>query len=345
MPSPAPASESDPAIAAAAAAWVARRDRGLSPAEQDAFLQWLREDSRHRTELARLERAWGALDTLTEWRPAHSDRPNPDLLAGGPGRQRRLRPWMYGALTAAASLTLAFLWWQSPPPPPASPATGLSVIPAPERVLLEDGTVVEANRGGEFSLAFSPAERRVRLTSGEAHFTVAKNPARPFVVVTANGVQVRALGTAFNVRCAAQSVDVLVTEGRVEVDSPAPPRSAARPAPALPLQAGQQATVDISHPTAPPTVVNLSQAQIDHALAWQGVRLAFDELPLSAVIAEFNLRNRQQLEIADPRIAGLRVAGSFRADNVEAFARLLEASFGVAATRRPDGSIVLRRAE
>ena len=41
----------------------------------------------------------------------------------------------------------------------------------------------------------------------------------------------------------------------------------------------------------------------------------------------------------------LRVGGSFRADNVEAFVRLLEASFGVTTARLADGSLVLRRAK
>ena len=52
--------------------------------------------------------------------------------------------------------------------------------------------------------------------SGEAYFTVAKNPGRPFVVA-AGGVGVRAVGTAFNVRLDSDAVEVLVTEGRVQV--------------------------------------------------------------------------------------------------------------------------------
>jgi len=36
------------------------------------------------------------------------------------------------------------------------------------------------------------------------------------------------------------------------------------------------------------------------------------------------------------------VGGSFRADNVDAFVSLLEASFGVSAQLRADGALVLR---
>jgi len=35
------------AIDERATTWLARRDRGLSPREQDEYLQWLREDDRH----------------------------------------------------------------------------------------------------------------------------------------------------------------------------------------------------------------------------------------------------------------------------------------------------------
>jgi transmembrane sensor len=92
-------------------------------------------------------------------------------------------------------------------------------------------------------------------------------------------------------------------------------------------------------------VAAVSAGEISRALAWQGVRLEFAGLPLAEVVKEFNLRNRQQLLIGDAATGRLRVGGSFRADNVEAFVRLLEASFGVTTARLADGSLVLRRAK
>jgi transmembrane sensor len=58
----------------------------------------------------------------------------------------------------------------------------------------------------------------VVLERGEAHFQVAKNPARPFVVV-ARGVEIRAVGTAFSVGLESTRVEVLVTEGQVAVET------------------------------------------------------------------------------------------------------------------------------
>ncbi len=50
----------------------------------------------------------------------------------------------------------------------------------------------------------------MKLEAGEAHFAVAPDAARPFVV-RVGGVAVRAVGTAFNVRYAADgAVEVTV---------------------------------------------------------------------------------------------------------------------------------------
>lgn len=331
------------ALAVEASAWLARRDRGLTAAEQDAYLEWLRTDSQRGVAITRLEKTWGALDALTEWRPSHSPRPNPDLLARPRFAAWLRRPVLLGTLAAAAALAGAFLIYQNGA---REPAPVLRIIPSPERLTLADGSVVELNHGGKIETAFTPETRRVRLVHGEAHFTVTKNPARPFLVEAGN-VTVRAVGTAFDVRHLTGAVEVLVTEGKVQVERPAAataelaaPQSA--PAP-TPLVAGERAVVDTNAPTAAPVVATVSPSQVAQMLSWQGVRLEFEALPLADVVTEFNLRNRQQLVIGDVGAGRLRVGGNIRADNVDAFVRLLEASFGVIAERRADGSLVLRR--
>jgi transmembrane sensor len=84
---------------------------------------------------------------------------------------------------------------------------------------LPDGSVVHLNTDSRVEVQFTRAQRRVRLARGEAHFTVAKNSARPFVVM-AGDIEMRAVGTAFNVRLHPSTVEVLVTEGAVEVAAP-----------------------------------------------------------------------------------------------------------------------------
>ncbi len=338
MPTPPDDSAASAALRAiddAAAAWVSRRDRGLTPTEQDEFFQWLAADPRHGERLARHQRGWSQLAHLAQWRPEHGAEPNADLLAPPvrlPARSRNILRWLAPlTLAAAASLALVLFTSRDAPAPAA-----VTAEPGYRQQVLDDGTLVELNRGAQLTVAFTAAERRVQLTYGEALFTVAKNPARPFVV-EAGGITVRALGTAFNVRLGPAEVDVLVTEGRVQLDRPAAPLAA----PPL-VVAGQRAVVPLADHA--PVTTAVSRAEIDRLLAWQPKLLEFVSTPLTEVAAEFNRRNRVQLVVADPALAALPIGASFRSDNVDGFVRLLEASFGVRVERH-DTTITLRRAK
>lgn len=326
-------SPGDP-VAVEAGVWLARRDRGLTAAEQDAFLQWLRADPRHRAVLARLDRTWTVLDSLAAWQPADGARPNPDLLAPARTRGAPRLAWFAALAGVGAAAAIAFLVWRAPSTPVEAPSgvPSVRVIARPEPQALADGSVAELNHGGNLEVVFAAAERRVRLREGEVHLTVAKDAARPFVV-EAGGVTVRALGTAFNVRRDRDAVDVIVTEGRVQLES-----TAGAP---VPLGAGERARVA---PGGRPVLGQADPAAVARELAWRAVRLEFEALPLEAVIVEFNLRNARQLAIGDPAAGRVKVAGTFRADEPEAFARLLEASFGIAVERAAVGPWVLRSA-
>lgn len=337
------------AIDAQAAKWLACRDRGLTAAEHDEYAQWLRSDARHGPALARLENVWCALDGLSGWQVAHSRQPNPDLLASTRRWRGSYWSWAAAGLAAAAAVVLAFVVWTQPRTKKADniPLAGaVHVIPGPERLVLADGSVVELRHGGKIETAFTPGERRVHLLRGEAHFKVAKNPARPFIV-DADAVAVRAVGTVFDVRRGSDSVEVLVTEGKVRVERPVKGGSSASVSPEEPtfLAAGERAVLRTADPLAAPQVATVTEAQIDRELDWRGAQLEFAELPLSDVLAEFNLRNSHKVLAGDSATGEMLVSGRFRADNVDGFVRLLEASFGVTANRRPDGTIVLRLAK
>jgi len=337
-----------------AAAWVLRCDRGLSAAEQDAFSQWLAADPRHGAQLARHRRHWQRLELLADWRPEHSARPNPDLLA--PPRRGWLRFWPAAAgLAAAAAVAMFFLGPDGAREPAgsAAPLAAATFAEAEAEVLrrvLEDGTVVELNRGAALRVRFTAGERRVALERGEAHFTVTPDATRPFVV-SARGMDVRAVGTAFNVRLDAEVVEVLVTEGRVRVDDAAAAQPAAAAGPAAEraalvprLEAGQRAVVSLAPQASPPRIAVLTAGEIERVLAWQHRLLEFTSAPLAEIVAEFNRRNAVQIVVLDPELAAVRISASFRSDNVDGFVRLLEAGFGAQTDRRATGEIVLRKA-
>ncbi|MGN0189359.1 MAG: FecR family protein [Candidatus Cryptobacteroides sp.] len=124
-----------------------------------------------------------------------------------------------GSVAAAAIVALAFFAGYRIA---AGGTSGVTTVCADRgqksSVTLPDGSRVWLNSASSISYSadFNKKDRAV-LLDGEAYFEVARNEDRPFVV-TASGMSVRALGTAFDVR-AYDGEDLLATlvEGKVEV--------------------------------------------------------------------------------------------------------------------------------
>lgn len=325
--------------AQSAAEWLVRCDRGLTAREQDEFLQWLAADPRHGEWLALHRSTVRDFGALAHWRPEHSEEPNPDLLAP----VRRKIHWLVPAsLAAAAALALAAVWWRAVPAT-SDPGSTASVSQL-KRLILEDDSSVELNHGASVTTEFTTSERRATLVRGEALFTIAKNPSRPFIV-RAGGVDVRAIGTAFSVRLDHAAVEVLVTEGRVALSEvervdPAAPQTPAAAPPVV--SAGQRATVSLTR-AAPPQIVAVTPQAIAQQLNWQPTLLDFSSASLSAAVAEFNRRNRVQFILADDELGAMPIVASIRSDNVEGFAKFLAAAPGVQIERRSLTEIVVRR--
>lgn len=342
MTRPALNPDEDDAIQAAAAEWVVREERGLSAAEQDIFLQWLARDPRHAHWIAYHRRTWREFDRLSEWRPEHSVDPNSDLLARTPRQRAWWRRRAFVPVAVAASVAVLAGWFaldggRDFAPSPASELNWAASTY--ERRVLADGSTLELNAGAAVDVRFGANERRVTLLRGEALFTVSPDPARPFVV-RAGGAELQALGTAFNVRLAADSLAVLVTHGRVAV-SPPPRTADTMPRTSGPvLGVGQRARVSLDG-EAPVEIATLSTDEIARELAWQPRLLEFSSAPLAEVVVAFNRHNRVQIVIADPALREMPVVATLRSDQVEVLLRVL-APAGVRAERSGD-VIVLRR--
>ena len=112
-------------------------------------------------------------------------------------------------LSIAAAFTglLLFSWWgiqrlrNQHRAPVAARIETVAKPGAKSRLLLPDGSIVWLNSGSRISYpaSFTDSLREVEL-EGEAYFDVAKNPERPFIVHTRD-INIKVLGTAFNVKC------------------------------------------------------------------------------------------------------------------------------------------------
>lgn len=341
LPQPAP---EDEAIADAAALWLAEREEGFTPARAREFEVWHRADPRHQAAFAQMLAAEALLQKLPEARSRLADDTVSPRLATRP--VSAWRHWR--TMAAAAALVLAGLaWWPATRPVAPEPLSFATTAGGYQSFRLADGSIMELNADSEAFVLMGAQERRVSLRRGEAHFRVVREAARPFVVAAA-GVQVRAVGTAFNVRLAGADVAVLVTEGKVQVD-PAPGTSESGPDTGTRALLGALERTVVPAPAVGATPARLRVEQVSaevvrEALSWQERQLVFQETPLREVVAQFNRHNLVQLKIGDADLAARPVGGTFAADNVGVFVRLFEETGDIVAEHRGEREIVLRRA-
>jgi transmembrane sensor len=199
-------------------------------------------------------------------------------------------------------------------------------------VRLQDGSRVEMNTATRIVVRYTPTGRNIELQKGEALFEVAPNKNRPFNVI-ADNEQVRAVGTAFNVRVRSEGIDVLVSKGVVDVG---PQQAGARHR----LAAGEKALLLRSGDM----IQAISPAEIERTLAWRYGAISLNGQTLKQAALEFNRYNVRQLAVADPQIAGVKLGGYFRADDLDNFVLALKTSFGIEVTRGDDQTLYLSRA-
>ncbi len=317
-------------ITAEAAEWFAlNREEVLTREQRGQFLAWLSASPLHIEEYLGVAQSWGAMQAV-EALPELPD--DGQLVAGSeagnvyrlqapvvrthargqmrPGRWRLLITSAAAVVLALGSV-LAYTWgWTGG----QSYQTGVG---EQRSVVLRDGSIMQLNAMTRVRVRFDDGLRRIELADGEAYFKVAHDTARPFDVVTPEAV-VRAVGTAFNVYRRAGKLDVAVTEGRVRVSAGRTTQAAAIDQPVF-LSAREGVVMRGSGPLARTSAVETMPAP-----AWMQRRLVFHGERLDAVIAEFNRYTTERMQVVDAGLAGLRISGTFNADDPNTLIAYLE---------------------
>lgn len=320
-------------IEAQAAAWVLKRDRGELSREDRATLEaWLMADSRHRAAYLRLDHAWRCTAGLKTWRPRDGVVDADVLVRAAASRSGCIPARRWVAVSALALIiAVAILGWLTVSSPGETFATRIGGY---QRILLDDGSVLQLNTNSTARVRITSAHRKVQLLRGEAYFEVAHDPSRPFDVVVGETV-VRAVGTAFAVRLREkEGVEVTVTQGRVAVraegaiterGATAAPERESSNLPQSFISAGEV----VQSRASGFVVERLDESELRRRLAWQSGQLAFDREPLIAVVAEFNRYNRKRVEIADPALESVEVGGNFKATDLDSFIGAMRSALNV----------------
>ncbi len=165
---------------------------------------------------------------------------------------------------------------------------------------LDDESTVQLNTNTLVNLALTENARNLELLKGEAYFTVAKDPHRPFTVST-GGAQVVALGTEFLVKSRDEKrIRVSVYESSVRVTHPEYLDKA------FVLYEGD--TLEFGADILNPTVQKLTS---DNEIAWREGRLIFNNTPLHEVVSTLNEYHKGRIAVSKD-VAQLPISGVFQ---------------------------------
>ena len=268
----------------------------------------------------------------------------------------RWRLTLVASLTALAAMTIALALVLYPGR--ASTAFYTTGIGERQIITLDDGSVMTLNTSTRVAVTLDRHLREIHLLAGEALFDVRHHFYRPFRVVS-DDVLLEDLGTQFDVYRKATGTQILVLQGRVQVNC-ACTQGIARPpgdggfdrsevprvkaASTVTLGAGEQAEITVTSGNASLQRQAIRPEEMKRAVAWKDGALLFNGETLARAVEEFNRYSYQRLVVADPSIANLRVGGFYMDGDADGFVKALQVGFGILVLppdpSNPDPSII-----
>ena len=191
-------------VTEAAADWLDQLDGGLSQAQRAAFIAWLQHSPVHVEEFLQISvlrsELSGTLQRDPEW-VAEFTESEPDsvielpkdslgLACDGmatnaisddtPRRNHLVRR----VSVAAVVVVMVMAGWIVQESDRADPANVITALGEQRSVLLSDGSTLTVNTDSRVAIEMTPAVRGITLVRGELFVDVAKDPVRPFRVLS-----------------------------------------------------------------------------------------------------------------------------------------------------------------
>lgn len=329
--------------------WRARSDDGFNEDEEAAFKTWYDLDLRHREAFAEAEFLWSAMgapgfetDLKTTESGLAQDKAHQQLPqdpAVEPGHYQSAPFGRFVATAMALAACVAAALFLNVPSALLNEEQRLVQTFATERgvtrtITLPDSSTITLAPGSQLEVTLTQDDRQARLKDGDAHFDVASDAARPFLVSTAH-LSVRVTGTQFGVKVRPNSANVAVGEGSVEVRPSSNEQDS--DAKAINLVAGQ----GIGFETAKGFGAVTEVFPVEVA-PWRDGLLTYSETPLSDVVRELNRYSKTPIEV-DQGAATLTISGTFKSNDIAGLLSSLEGGMPVKLERQPDGILIRKR--
>lgn len=317
----------DEAITAQAVDWCVRlHDQDPTAADLAAFEAWRRSDPRHAREYDEVVQLWD----LSRELPASSQAPQ--TASGAPVRPYRAfrgtTAVRRACAIAASAAVIAVAGWAAGWLP--SDYRSYSAQESTSIVSLPEGTVVELNLNTTVTFKQYRNNRELRMTRGEAFFSVAHDADKPLTVHTPTG-HITVTGTRFNVWADDDRTVVTLIDGAVVV-STADNIQTVHLRPGMQALMQQQSSISVDN-----------TVQVEDLLMWRQGKLVLHDLPLGEVARLLNnyLPPPQRIVEVDPQVRDLRLGGSYDVGEAPRLLERLPKVLPVTVRKDGDGKIRL----
>ncbi len=326
--------------------WLARLERGLDQEEESALYDWLAISPLHRETLIETATLWDKMDSLSR-------------LAGlfpktMPRKNERTRVVL--AIAASVLLTMALGLFMTHSPDKSTRQNNIVALSPDYHQIFEtavgehslihlpDGSELTLNTNSRVRVRFSDNFRSLILERGEVYVKVFHEK-RPLDVQAGNKI-IHAVGTEFNVEIKDEHrIELIVTEGKVlvgvlQVKSAIPKQSNTAPLRQkleLPVTAGERVLLSEENEA----IEEIATEEIDVKLSWRGGNLVFRGESLEEALTEIERYTPVEFVIMDENLKTVRIAGLFKAGDVDGLLTALRQNFNISYERLSDRKIVL----
>ena len=322
-------------------AFVQRRHGEWTASDQATLEARLERDQAYADAYRRVEESWDTLDAHAESAELMRYREEAIAYARRINARRWLKAhtytrksWRATAAVIGATLLLGLGWQLSPYGyAPGRYHTGIGE----QRVVdLEDHSQIVLDSATHLRVRFTPDARIVELQDGQAQFSVAKDPTRPFKV-EAGGRTIVAVGTVFTVEYVDSQVHIAMMEGKVAVVPSARPAPEAAVGEGISLIAGEELRVSRDgHSTITP------KADLEAATAWREGKVIMRDESLGEAVERMNRYSRLKIRIDDATLAEKHMSGVFEAGDARGFISAIQRYLPVAADYEDSHTVTLR---
>lgn len=319
-----------------ASSWIAKLDRDLNTDEEKNLKQWLQQNPEHRRVFFEMAALWDKMDSLGRLA---------DLFEA-PQPQRHKATGFYGAIAAcfvfaALALMLSLggsntntimAWINGKPGIAVVNDIYETAIGEHSSVNLPDGSQLVLNTNSRVRVKYTAEHRLFLLERGEINIEVAHDKSRPLSVMARDKV-VQAVGTAFNVRIHNErEVELIVTDGKVLVAKQLTPTHTIEEAKTERLTSTSMAVSKgekIVLGTKQEKIAKVADADIAATLSWRQGNIVFRGETLEQALNEISRYTSIEFEVVDDSIKQERIAGLFKAGDINGLLTTLDQNFNI----------------